>query len=93
MAVPLRAVLEHQMFCNFASYAATWRDQGKVWVIFADILHALTGVLHNTSNKKCIVASLAHRCGLHVPVFPHFCAIFQSPSHLGSWTRPSGTST
>ena len=51
MAVPLRAVLEHQMFCNFASYAATWRDQAKVRVIFADILHALTGVLHNTSDN------------------------------------------
>ena len=61
MAVPLRAVLEHQMFCNFASYAATWRDQAKVRVIFADILHALTGVLHNTSDRKCSVTLLARR--------------------------------
>ena len=93
MAGPLRAVLKHQMFATFTSSTASWRDQAKVRPVFADILHALTGVLHNTSNKKCIVASLAHRCGLHVPVFPHFGAISQSPSHLGSWTRPSGTST
>ena len=61
MAVPLRAVLEHQMFATFTSSAASWRDQDKVRPVFADILHALTGVLHNTSDKKCSVTLLARR--------------------------------
>ena len=76
MAVPLRAVLEHQMFATFTSSAASWRDQAKVRPVFADILHALTGKLHNTSNEKCIVASLAHRCGCYMSLFFPILVLF-----------------
>ena len=54
-------MLSHNLFQTFISSTGVWRSQAKIRTIFVDVLHAMTGMIHNTSDKKCIVAIMAGR--------------------------------
>ena len=53
MAVRLLDVLAHDLFTTFVSSTGVWRAQAKIRAIFVDVLQAMTGGIHNTSDKKC----------------------------------------
>ena len=61
MAVRLLDVLAHDLFTTFVSSTGVWRAQAKIRAIFVDVLQAMTGGIHNTSDKKCIVTLMARR--------------------------------
>ena len=57
----VEVVLAHHLFTTFISTTGVWRAQGKIRCTFVDVLQAMTGLIHDTSDKKCIVNSMARR--------------------------------
>ena len=61
MSVRLQDVLAHALFQTFLSTTGVWRAQAKIRCTFVDVLQDMTGMIHDTSNKKCIVSNMARR--------------------------------